>query len=61
MRDEMLVTGVTLFTNMYLRINNIFQLFGAIAYRPDHAVKKEIAQQQAKGLGKEQASVPTAV
>ncbi|KAL2812924.1 hypothetical protein BDW59DRAFT_35365 [Aspergillus cavernicola] len=33
-RDEIVVTGLTLFYCMWLRVNNIFSLFGAVFSRP---------------------------
>ncbi|KAJ5833674.1 hypothetical protein N7474_001985 [Penicillium riverlandense] len=41
-RDEIVVTGVTLFYCMWLRVNNVFNLVGSIFLRPDHD-KKESA------------------
>ena len=35
-RDEIVVTGLTLFCCMALRMNNILSLFGAIMARPGH-------------------------
>ncbi|KAL5337607.1 hypothetical protein BJX70DRAFT_227371 [Aspergillus crustosus] len=34
MRDEIVVTGMTLFYCMWLRVNNIFSLFGSIFHKP---------------------------
>ncbi|KAL4919655.1 hypothetical protein BDW62DRAFT_178775, partial [Aspergillus aurantiobrunneus] len=41
-RDEIVVTGMTLFYCMYLRVNSIFSLFGAVFSKPGkggHAVQ----------------------
>ncbi|KAL3459662.1 hypothetical protein BJX64DRAFT_264493 [Aspergillus heterothallicus] len=33
-RDEIVVTGITLFYCMWLRVNSIFSLFGAVFHSP---------------------------
>jgi hypothetical protein len=53
LRDELVVTGVTLFYMMYLRANNILSLFGAAFARPgpidiEKAKEKEQEGQQGK-------------
>ncbi|KAL6247526.1 hypothetical protein RBB50_005872 [Rhinocladiella similis] len=48
-RDELVVTGFTLFYMMYLRVNNIFSLFGAAFARPGPIdIEKEKAKEQGK-------------
>ena len=41
-RDEIVVTGLTLFYCMLLRYNNVLSLFGAIFSRPGHNNNKEM-------------------
>ncbi|KAG0646622.1 hypothetical protein D0Z07_7488 [Hyphodiscus hymeniophilus] len=40
LREEIMVTGLTLFYCMVLRMNNIFSLFGAIFSKPGHHEKE---------------------
>ncbi|KAL4883590.1 hypothetical protein BJY04DRAFT_184940 [Aspergillus karnatakaensis] len=40
-RDELLVTGMTLFYCMWLRVNNIFSLFGAAFHSPPKSDEKK--------------------
>ncbi|PGH15841.1 hypothetical protein AJ79_02222 [Helicocarpus griseus UAMH5409] len=51
-RDEIVVTGLTLFYCMVLRVNSVFSLFGAVFSRPGHEEKKREKEKEAgKGKG----------
>ncbi|CAL5871867.1 uncharacterized protein PFLUO_LOCUS6121 [Penicillium psychrofluorescens] len=45
-RDEIVVTGVTLFYCMWLRANNVFNLVGSIFLRPDHDTKELASKEE---------------
>ncbi|OAX79476.1 hypothetical protein ACJ72_06207 [Emergomyces africanus] len=52
-REEIVVTGLTLFYCMVLRTNNIFSLFGAIFSRPgQHDGREEEEDEQEKAMSK---------
>ncbi|KAJ5619086.1 hypothetical protein N7510_003070 [Penicillium lagena] len=45
-RDEIVVTGVTLAYCMWLRVNNVFNLVGSIFLRPDHDKKEPTSNEE---------------
>ncbi|KAG5292802.1 hypothetical protein I7I48_05000 [Histoplasma ohiense] len=53
-REEIVVTGLTLFYCMVLRTNSVLSLFGAIFSRPGHAARKETGKEKPMAVDSEQ-------
>lgn len=53
-REEIVVTGLTLFYCMVLRTNSVLSLFGAIFSRPGHAGRKETGKEKPMAVDSEQ-------